>query len=197
MFVPLAQVEPVLVRVAHSFFPPRWIVRSRGDLGSARRELEAVVRELDPSQPFIEIQTLNAMMVNSVAMQRFYLVVLSAFALFTVGLAAVGIYAAYSYSIVSRTAEIGVRLALGAKPGGIMFEIVRHALLLGAVATATGLAAAAGAARVLRSVLFNVTETDPLTYAAVGATLLLTVAAATMIPAIRAARVDPLVALRR
>jgi putative ABC transport system permease protein len=197
MFVPLAQVEPALVRTAHSYFPPRWIVRSRGDIASARRELEAIVRELDPSQPFIEIQTLNAMMINSVAMQRFYLVVLSAFALFAVGLAAVGIYAAYSYSIASRTAEIGVRLALGAKPSGILIAIVRHALVLGAIATAAGLAAAAGAAKVLRSVLFDVTETDPLTYLAVGATLLLTVAAATMIPAIRAARVDPLVALRR
>jgi predicted permease len=197
MFVPLAQVEPALVRIAHSYFPPRWIVRSRGDIDSARRELETVVRELDPSLPFIEIQTLNAMMINSVSMQRFYLVVLSAFALFAVVLAAVGIYAAYSYSIARRTAEIGVRLALGAKPSGIMVDIVRHALVLGAIATAAGLAAAAGAAKVLRSVLFDVTETDPLTYATVGATLLLTVAAATMIPAIRAARVDPLVALRR
>ena len=140
MFVPLAQVEPALVRIAHSYFPPRWIVRSRGDISSARRELEAVVRELDPSQPFIEIQTLDQMMINSVGMQRFYLVVLSAFALFAVGLAAVGIYAAYSYAIASRTAEIGVRLALGAKPRRIMMEVVSRALVVGSIATAIGLA---------------------------------------------------------
>jgi hypothetical protein len=197
MFVPLAQVEPALLRIAHSYFPPRWIVRSRGDLDSARRELEAVVHQLDPSQPFIEIQTLTALMVNSVGMQRFYLVVLSAFALFAVGLAAVGIYAAYSYSIASRTAEIGVRLALGARPRSIMVAVVSRALVLGGIATAIGLAAAGGATRILRSVLFNVTETDPLTYAMVAATLLLTVAAATLIPAMRAARIDPLVAMRR
>jgi predicted permease len=197
MFVPLAQVEPSLIRTAHAYFPPRWVVRGRHDIESARRALETVVRELDPSQPVIEMQTLNAMMVNSVSMQRFYLVVLSAFALFAVGLAAVGIYAAYSYTVESRTAEIGVRLALGAPPQSIMLEVVRRALTLGAIATAIGLTSAAGAARVLRSVLFDVSETDPLTYATVGATLLCTVAAATLIPAIRAARIDPLVAIRR
>jgi predicted permease len=197
MFVPLAQVEPRLAQVAHSYFPPRWIVRTRGDVATARRELEAVVRELDPSQPFIEIQTLNALMVNSVAMHRFYLVVLSSFALFAVALAAIGIYAAYSFAIASRTTEIGVRLALGAKPRGIMLDIVTRALVLGAIATAAGLITAAASARLLRSMLFDVTETDPLTYAAVAATLLLTVAAATLFPALRAARVDPLVAIRQ
>jgi predicted permease len=115
MFVPLAQVEERVLRTAHSFFPPRWIVRAR-DVDSARRELAAVVREIDPTQPFIEIQSLDAMMLRSVGMQRFYLVVLSAFAIFAVLLAAVGTYAAYSYAIATRTAEIGVRLALGASP---------------------------------------------------------------------------------
>jgi len=197
MFVPLAQVEAPVARTAHSYFPPRWIVRGARDIESARRELEAVIRDLDPTQPFIEIQSLDALMINSVGMHRFYFVVLSAFALFAVSLAAVGIYAAYSYVIGSRTAEIGVRLALGARPRSILWDVVSRALLLGGVATAVGLIAAAAGARILRSVLFNVRETDPLTYAAVAATLLATVFASTLIPAVRAARVDPLVALRR
>jgi putative ABC transport system permease protein len=195
-FVPLAQVEAANVRVAHSYFPPRWIVRAR-DVAQARRELEAIIRELDSTQPFIEIQSLDALMINSVGMQRFYFVVLSAFALFAVSLAAVGIYAAYSYAIASRTAEIGVRLALGARPAGILWSVVSRALVLGGVATAVGLAAAAAGARVLRSVLFDVSTTDQLTYAVVGFTLLATVFAATLIPALRAARIDPLVAIRR
>lgn len=197
MFVPLAQVEASVARTAHSFFPPRWIVRAARDVDSARRELEAVIRELDPTQPFIEIQTLDALMINSVGMQRFYLVVLSAFALFAVSLAAVGIYAAYSYAIASRTAEIGVRLALGARPRSIVWEVVSRALLLGGLATAVGLVGAAAGAKILRAVLFNVSGTDPLTYAAVAVTLLATVFASTLIPAVRAARVDPLVTLRR
>jgi len=197
MFVPLAQVEASVARTAHSYFPPRWIVRGARDIESARRELEAVIRDLDPAQPVIEIQSLDALMINSVGMHRFYFVVLSAFALFAVSLAAVGIYAAYSYAIGSRTAEIGVRLALGARPRSILWDVVSRALLLGGVATAVGLIAAAAGTRILRSVLFNVSETDPLTYGAVAVTLLAIVFVSTLIPAVRAARVDPLVALRR
>ncbi len=196
MFVPLAQVEARVARTAHAFFPPRWIIRAR-DVNTARRELAAVVREIDPTQPFIEIQSLDAMMLNSVGMQRFYLVVLSAFAVFAVLLAAVGIYAAYSFAIASRTAEIGVRLALGASPGGIVSGIVWRAVMLGGIATAVGLAGAAAGARVLNSLLFNVTASDPFTYVAVAVVLLGTVTLATLIPALRAAKIDPLIALRR
>jgi putative ABC transport system permease protein len=196
MFVPLAQVEARVARTAHAFFPPRWIVRAR-DVDSARQDLAAIVRELDATQPFIEIQSLDAMMLDSVGMQRFYLVVLSAFALFAVLLAAVGIYAAYSYMIASRTAEIGVRLALGASPGRIVCGIVGRAVLLGGVATGVGLASAAAGARVLDSLLVNVSASDPLTYAAVAVVLPATVTLATVVPAARAARIDPLDALRR
>ena len=197
LFVPLAQVEASAVRTAHQYFPPRWIVKSTRDPEGARRQLEEVARELDPSQPFIAIQSLDALMINSVGMERFYLVVLSAFAVFAVLLAAVGIYAAYSYAIGSRTAEIGVRLALGAAPSRVLTGIVMPAVALGAVATAVGLIVAAASARVLGSLLFNVTTTDPLSYAVVGAVLLATVFIATVIPAARAARIDPLTALRR
>jgi hypothetical protein len=197
MYVPLAQVEAPLARIAHAFFPPRWVVRSTQDLDGARRQLESVVRGLDPAQPFIEVRTLESLMLNSVSAQRFYFVVLTAFAVFAVLLAAVGIYAAYSYMIASRTAEIGVRLALGAAPSRILWGVVRQGVLLGAVAVAVGLAGAAAASRVLRAVLFNVTGTDPVTYVVVAVTLLATIALATVLPAMRAARIDPLVAIRQ
>jgi predicted permease len=196
MYVPLAQLEAPVAQLAHSFFPPRWVVRSSQDLDTARRELDAVVRSLDPTQPFIEVRTLESLMVSSVSTQRFYLVVLTAFAVFAVLLAAVGIYAAYSYMIASRTAEIGVRLALGAAPRRILWGIMRQSAVLGGVATAVGLAAAAAASRILRGVLFNVTETDAATYAVVAAALLLTIVGATALPAWRAARIDPLAAWR-
>jgi putative ABC transport system permease protein len=197
LFVPLAQVEPAALRIAHQFFPPRWIVRAEREMASAHRELENVVRELDPSQPFIEIQSLDAMMANSVTMQRFYLAVLAAFAIFAVLLAAVGIYASYSYAIASRTPEIGVRLALGAAPSRIVRGIVGRAVLAGSIATAVGLGVAAASAKILTSVLYNVSAFDPLSYTLVAGVLLGTVTLATLIPAARAARVDPLVVLRR
>jgi ABC-type antimicrobial peptide transport system permease subunit len=196
VFVPLAQVEARVARTAHAFFPPRWIVRAR-DVNTARRELAAIVREVDRTQPFIEIQSLDAMMLNSVGMQRFYFVVLSAFAGFAVLLAAVGIYATYSYAIAGRTAEIGVRLALGASPGAIVAGIVWRAVFFGGIATGVGLAGAAAVARVLKTLLFDVSVSDPLTYAAVAVMLLGTVTLATLIPALRAAKIDPLIALRR
>jgi predicted permease len=197
MFVPLAQAEASAVRIAHQYFPPRWIVRSEHDVEGARRQLEAVARELDPAQPFIEIQSLDALMIKSVGMQRFYLAVLSAFALFAVGLSAVGIYAAYSYAVARRTAEIGVRLALGAAPRSILAGIVGPALVLGGAATAVGLVVAAASARVLDAFLFNVRRSDPLSYVATAVVLLATVALSTLIPALRAAKIDPLSALRR
>jgi predicted permease len=197
MFVPLAQVEPSIARLAHSFFPPRWIVRSSLDTAGARRHLESVIRELDPTQPFIDVRSLESLMLGSIAMQRFYLVVLTTFAAFAVLLAAVGVYAAYSYAVSSRTAEIGVRLALGAKPGQILWSVVSRAWMLGAIATTIGLAAAAAASRLLRSVLFGISASDPSTYVIVGAALVLTVLMAALLPAIRAARVDPLAAIRR
>lgn len=197
MFVPLAQLEAPVARIAHAFFAPRFIVRTAGSADTARRQLEEVVRGLDPSVPFIEVQTLDGLMLNSVAIERFYLSVLMAFALAAVALAAVGVYASYSYAVAGRTPEIGVRLALGAAPRSILLDVLGQALKLGAIAIAVGLAAAAGLSRLLRSVLFNVSEGDPVTYAAVGLLLLATIALATLLPARRAARIDPLIALRR
>jgi predicted permease len=197
LFVALAQVDGRTIRLAHQFFPPRWIVRASRDVDSARRELETVIRALDPAQPFIEIQTLDSLMANSIPMERFYLAVLSAFSLFAVLLAAVGIYATYSYAIASRAAEIGVRLALGAAPQRIVTGIVGRAVLLGTVATTIGLVMAAASAKLLDSVLYNVSRLDPLSYAAVAVVLLGTVVLATSLPAWRAARIDPVSALRR
>jgi putative ABC transport system permease protein len=114
-----------------------------------------------------------------------------------VALAAVGIYATYSYSIATRTAEIGVRLALGAAPRQIVTGIVVPAIALGAIATGVGLGIAAASAKILNSVLYNVSAADPASYAAVALVLLATVTMATIIPALRAARIDPLNALRR
>ena len=169
------------------------------DIEGARRQLEAVVRELDPSQPFIEIQSLDALMINSVGMQRFYLVVLSAFAVFAVLLAAVGIYAAYSY--VDRQPHGGDRRPPGARRRArphLWQASSGRRCALGAVATAVGLVGRRRErARARTRCSSTSAPTDPFTYVVVGAVLLVTVLVATLIPALRAARIDPLVALRR
>jgi len=112
-------------------------------------------------------------------------------------LATVGIYGVYAYATASRLPEIGVRFALGTPPRRILFDVIGRAVRLGGVATIAGLAVALVLTRVVRSELFGVSATDPLTYAMVGVLLMVTVFAAALMPALRAARVDPLVAMRR
>ncbi|MDP1569202.1 MAG: ADOP family duplicated permease [Vicinamibacterales bacterium] len=197
MFVPLAQVDGALLHLVNGYVPPRWIVRgAAGNTESARRALVSSVRALDPDQPLASVQTLDALMIDSIGTQRFYLVVLLSFAVFAMVLAAVGIYAAYAYAVASRQAEFGVRLALGASPRRLLAGILRQGLLVGGVSIAVGLGLALAVSRVLASVLHGVAPTDPLTYAAVAIVLLVTVAGATLGPAIRASRVDPLLAMK-
>ncbi len=136
-------------------------------------------------------------MMRSIAMQRFYLVVLTAFAAFAVLLAAVGVYASYSYAVASRTSEIGVRLALGAAPRQIMWSVVSRALLHGRSGYRGGPRRGRRRGTTAASVLFGVSAADPFTYFAVGIALIATVLLAALFPALRAARVDPLAAIRR
>jgi ABC-type antimicrobial peptide transport system permease subunit len=123
-------------------------------------------------------------------------VLLSIFAALGLALAAVGIYGVVSYSVAQRAREFGVRAALGAPPRALLRLVLGQGLALGACGVAIGAAAAAAATRVMASLLFGVSATDPATYVAVSAVLLGVVAVACCVPAIRAARVDPTVAMR-
>jgi putative ABC transport system permease protein len=121
---------------------------------------------------------------------------LSSFALFALLLAAVGLYGVMSYLVTQSTRDIGVRVALGARPGDIVGMVVRQGLQLSAVGIVAGLAAAAALTRVMSSLLFGVSATDIATFSAVPLLLAAVALAATAIPALRATRVDPIVALR-
>src|SRR5262249_22498484 len=105
-------------------------------------------------------------------------------------------YGVMSYTVTQRVREIGVRMALGARPGDVTRMVVRQGVLLAVVGIVAGLAGALGLARLMSSLLFGVSSTDPVTYAAMGGSLLVVTALATWIPARRAARVDPMIALR-
>jgi ABC-type antimicrobial peptide transport system permease subunit len=135
-------------------------------------------------------------MANSVSRRRFAVTLLSIFGLVAVALAAVGLYGVLAFVVAQQRREIGVRMALGATPRAMVGRIVGEGLRLALYGVAVGLALAAAATRLLASQLFGVSRTDAVTYASVATLLIVVAAAASLVPAIRASRVDPLVALR-
>jgi putative ABC transport system permease protein len=157
--------------------------------------IRAAVRELDKDLPMSEIGTLANSISHSTRSQRFSVTLLSAFAALALLLAAVGVYGVISYSVAGRTHEIGVRLALGAERGAIVGMVVGRAMLLGGVGIALGVAGGLALTRLLRSMLYEVSATDPAVFAGVSLFLLAVIALAGYFPARRAARVDPTTAL--
>jgi predicted permease len=159
----------------------------------------AVVREIhavDPDVAVYGIRTMQDRLYDSLARQRFASTLLGAFAAFALLLAAVGIYGVMSYLVTQNTHDIGVRVALGAQSGNIIGLIVRQGMELAAIGILAGLAGAGALTRVMASLLFGVSATDAVTFGAVAALLAAVAFAATVIPARRATRVDPMVALR-
>jgi predicted permease len=172
------------------------VVRTSSDpaelSGAVVREIHAV----DPNVAVYGIRTMQDRLYDSLARQRFASTLLGAFAAFALLLAAVGIYGVMSYLVTQSTHDIGLRVALGAQPGNIVGLVVRQGMELAAVGILAGLAGAAALTRVMASLLFGVSATDAVTFGAVAVLLAAVAFAATVIPARRATRVDPMVALR-
>jgi putative ABC transport system permease protein len=145
----------------------------------------------------IEIRTMQERLHDSLARQRFASTMLGAFAVFALLLAAVGLYGVMSHLVTQSTHDIGVLVTLGARPGNIIGLVVRQGMQLAGIGIAVGLVGALGLTRVMNSLLFGVSTTDALTFATVPALLAAVAFAATVIPAWRATRVDPMVALRQ
>jgi predicted permease len=161
-------------------------------LRAAKREIWAV----NPALPITSEATMEQLLDDSLRERRFHLLLLGAFATVAVLLAAIGIYGVVSYTTSERTREIGVRMALGAQVGDVLGLVMRQGTLLATGGVVVGLVAASLLTRVLRSMLFGVAPLDGLTFVVGGVVVLVIAAAATLIPARRAARVDPLAALR-
>jgi len=170
-------------------------VRARDD-DAAAAALRRVVREVDPMLPLDELTSLPAMLSDSVARERFYAVLLALFAGTALGIAAIGLYGLTAYTLTRRQRELGIRLALGAGTGRVVWSLVARAGTLGAVGIALGLAASLASARVLRAHLFELSPTDPATLGVAAAVLAGIALLASWVPARRAARVDPVVVLR-
>ena len=171
------------------------IVRST----SPRHQLVAVtsvIRSMDPELPLAEVATMQELISESTSQPRFQSLLLALFACVALLLAAVGLYGVLAFAVAQRTREIGIRMALGAAPAAILHTVVRQGLGLVLLGLGIGLAVAFGLTRFLASFLFGVTPTDPATFAGVAALLVGVALFACYLPARRATRVDPMVALR-
>jgi ABC-type antimicrobial peptide transport system permease subunit len=154
------------------------------------------LQQMDPSLPLTDQQSLDSIITQAVAPQRFNAWLLSAFAIASVALAALGLYGLLASFVVSRTREIGVRVALGAQRPDVLRLIVSQGVRLVIVGLVLGLAGAAFVTRFLQTLLFGVRPLDPLTFATVSISLLIVGLLAALVPAWRAVRIDPVVALR-
>jgi predicted permease len=172
------------------------VVRTSSDPAGMSAAVVREVREADPGLAVYGVRTMQDRLYDSLARQRFASIMLGAFAAFALLLAAVGVYGVMSYLVTQSTHDIGVRVALGARRGSIIGLVVRQGMELAAIGIVLGLAGAFALTRVMAGLLFGVGATDPLTFCVVGALLAAVAFAATVIPAGRATRVDPMIALR-
>jgi putative ABC transport system permease protein len=159
--------------------------------------IKAALRAIEPNQPVSTVRTMEDIVGNSVASRRFPMILLSGFALLALVLSAVGIAGVVGYSVVQRTPEIGVRVALGAGTGDVLRLMLGHSLSWTLGGVAAGLALSFGLLQLLRTLLFGVTPTDPVVLAGVSMLLVAVAMAASYVPARRAMQVDPVTALRR
>jgi putative ABC transport system permease protein len=173
------------------------VVRASGDAGQLARAITREIRALDPDLPIYDVATMEQRVDDSLARRRFAMVALGVFAGFASILAAIGIYGVIAYWVDQRTREIGIRMALGAARGRIVGMVVRQASVVVAAGLAIGLGAAFALTRVMRNLLFGVTATDLATFCSLAAALGVIALLASYIPALKAARVDPLTAMRQ
>jgi putative ABC transport system permease protein len=172
------------------------VVRAERDPLALAGPVRGLLREIDPLLALAKVRTMEDVMQESLLGQRALATLLAVFAALALALAAVGIYGVMSYSVAQRTNEIGIRIALGAQPAQVLRWVLGHALVLVVVGLGLGVAGAFALTRGLRGVLYEVSSTDPLTFAGVAFVILLVALVASYLPARRATRVDPLVALR-
>src|SRR6185295_5414396 len=172
------------------------VVRTEAEPVSVLPTVRQRVHELDPTVPVSTVRTMDEWVSNNAAQPRLNAILLAGFASVAMLIAAIGIYGVLAYSVNQRTREIGLRMALGAPRADVLRLIVREGMTVGGLGIAVGLIGALAFSRVLSSLVFDVAVRDPLTYGAVAVALALVALAACILPARKASRVDPMIALR-
>jgi len=175
---------------------PYFAMRTGDEPLAVAARIRSIVRELEPQATLDNIATMEQLVSNSIARPRLYAVLLGVFAGVAVALTAIGIYGVMAYSVAQRIREIGIRMALGAQRGDVMRLVLGQSLVLTAFGIAAGIAGAFAVTRYLQQMLFGLTPLDPATFVTVALTFGVIAALAAFVPARRATRVDPLVALR-
>jgi putative ABC transport system permease protein len=196
---PSAQIYiPYLQRLeAGSFLPFGFLtVRTTGEPAGVAPAVRSALEEADRDVAALETRTMDEMLDKTVSGRRFLVLLMQLFAGLSLALAAVGVYGVMAYSVAQRTREIGVRIALGACRGDVLRLVVGEGARLVLVGIALGLLAAYALSSLMSSMLFGVSATDPAVYAGIALLLLGVALAACWVPALRATRVDPLIALR-
>jgi putative ABC transport system permease protein len=193
-----AAAPTMYVPFKQDVFSSMWmVVRTGGDPAQMAGAARQAVREVDSSLPAFSITPLADVVSATVADRRFSMLLLGLFALVALFLAAVGLYGVVAYTVTQRTQEIGLRMAIGAEPGQVLRMIIGGGMKLAAIGVAVGVAGALALANLVASMLYGVTPFDPASYAGTAGVLLAVAALACWLPARRAMRVDPLVALRQ
>ena len=172
------------------------VVRSSAIQPSLAAAVRDTIRALDPDLPIYNLRTMSRRVDESLARRRFAMLLLTVFAVFAAGLAAIGIYGVIAYLVGQGRREVGIRLALGATPGAIVRMVVGHGLSVAAAGVAAGVAGALVLTRFMRGLLFGIAPSDPLTFGTIVVMLGLVALVASYVPARRAAQLDPMLALR-
>jgi len=193
LYLPLNQVKDQALGMERTLYIG---VRSEGNPSAAMNAVRSVVNELDSTLPLANVRSMADVMSATQSRPRFLTLLLILFSSVALILAAVGIYGVISYSVAQRTREFGVRIALGAQPADLLGIVLRRGMVLAGIGVLTGLAGAFWLTRFLSSLLFGVAPTDPVTFGTIPLLFAGVALLASYIPARRATKVDPMVALR-
>jgi predicted permease len=195
MFVPQAQVPDLANALNLSIGPMSWVIRTRMAPASISQQVQEQLRQVT-GLPVSDVRTMEEIVSLSTSRQRFNMLLMTIFGASALLLAAIGIYGLMAYTVQQRTQEIGIRLALGAKTSEVQRMVILQGMILALAGVVIGIAAAYGLSRFISSFLFGVQNHDPVVFAGIPLLLILVILLAVWIPAMRASRVDPMVALR-